>query len=100
MAGKANAVVGQSGGPTGVINASLVGVIEEAKKHLEINIKLSGELGDEKEAMRASLSLGYIFIQEGNYKQAENILNDAYATITRLKLTRDEVICLTFKKKE
>ncbi len=38
MAGapKANAVVGQSGGPTGVINASLVGVIEEARKHPEI----------------------------------------------------------------
>ncbi len=33
---KANAVVAQSGGPTGVINASLVGVIEEAKKHGEI----------------------------------------------------------------
>src|SRR4030042_524699 len=33
---KANAVVSQSGGPTGVINASLVGVIEEAKKHAEI----------------------------------------------------------------
>lgn len=30
---KANAVVGQSGGPTGVINASLVGVIEQACKH-------------------------------------------------------------------
>ena len=29
----ANAVVGQSGGPTSVINASLVGVIEQAKKH-------------------------------------------------------------------
>jgi 6-phosphofructokinase 1 len=28
--------VGQSGGPTGVINASLVGIIEEAKKHPEI----------------------------------------------------------------
>ncbi len=38
---KANAVVGQSGGPTGVINASLVGVIEEAKKHPEIK-KLYG----------------------------------------------------------
>lgn len=38
MAGapKANAVVAQSGGPTGVINASLVGVIEEAQKHAEI----------------------------------------------------------------
>jgi len=33
---KANAVVGQSGGPTGVINASLVGVVEEARKHREI----------------------------------------------------------------
>jgi len=33
---KANAVVGQSGGPTGVINASLVGVIEEVHKHPEI----------------------------------------------------------------
>ena len=33
---KANAVVGQSGGPTGVINASLVGVIEEANKHPKI----------------------------------------------------------------
>jgi 6-phosphofructokinase len=33
---KANAVVGQSGGPTGVINASLVGVIEEANEHPEI----------------------------------------------------------------
>ncbi len=33
---KANAIVAQSGGPTGVINASLVGVIEEAKKNTEI----------------------------------------------------------------
>ncbi len=33
---KANAVVGQSGGPTGVINASLVGIIEETQKHPEI----------------------------------------------------------------
>ncbi len=33
---KANAVVGQSGGPTGVINESLVGIIEEANKHPEI----------------------------------------------------------------
>jgi 6-phosphofructokinase 1 len=38
MAGapKANAVIGQSGGPTAVINASLVGVIEEVNKHPEI----------------------------------------------------------------
>jgi 6-phosphofructokinase len=33
---KANAVISQGGGPTAVINASLVGVIEEAKKHPQI----------------------------------------------------------------
>jgi 6-phosphofructokinase 1 len=33
----ANALVSQSGGPTGVINASLVGVIEEASQHPEID---------------------------------------------------------------
>jgi len=35
---RANAVVGQSGGPTAVVNASLVGVIEEAKRHPEIKM--------------------------------------------------------------
>jgi 6-phosphofructokinase 1 len=37
MALKGNLLVGQSGGPTAVINASLAGVIEEAKKHAEID---------------------------------------------------------------
>jgi len=36
-----NAIVSQSGGPTGVINASLVGVIEQAQKHSKID-KLYG----------------------------------------------------------
>jgi len=40
---KANAVVAQSGGPTVVINASLVGVIEECQKHPEIE-KLYGAI--------------------------------------------------------
>ncbi|HHV63363.1 MAG TPA: 6-phosphofructokinase [Firmicutes bacterium] len=34
---KGNLIVGQSGGPTAVINSSLVGVIREAKKHPEID---------------------------------------------------------------
>ena len=39
----ANAIVSQSGGPTGVINASLVGVIEEARKCKQIK-KLYGAI--------------------------------------------------------
>ncbi|MFH1615483.1 MAG: 6-phosphofructokinase [Planctomycetota bacterium] len=38
---KANAVVSQSGGPTGVINASLAGVIEEASRH-DVIVNLYG----------------------------------------------------------
>lgn len=40
---KGNAVIGQSGGPTMVINQSLVGVVEELKKHPEIG-KIYGGL--------------------------------------------------------
>jgi len=36
---KANVVVAQSGGPTAVINTSLVGVIEEAKNTRHENIR-------------------------------------------------------------
>jgi len=33
QAGSGNAVVGQAGGPTAVINQSLVGIIQEAQIH-------------------------------------------------------------------
>ena len=42
---KGNAVVGQSGGPTSVINQSLVGVIEEVKKHGHIDKLLGARHG-------------------------------------------------------
>src|SRR5580700_648785 len=42
---KASAVVGQSGGPTSVINQSLVGVVEEAKKAGYIDQILGARFG-------------------------------------------------------
>ena len=42
---KGNAVVGQSGGPTSVINQSLVGVITEARKHGHIDKLLGARHG-------------------------------------------------------
>ena len=42
---KGNAVVGQSGGPTSVINQSLVGVIREARKHGHIDRLLGARHG-------------------------------------------------------
>src|SRR3954471_21742764 len=42
---KGNAVIGQSGGPTSVINQSLVGVVEEVKKHGHIDKLLGARHG-------------------------------------------------------
>ncbi len=43
--GKSNAVIGQSGGPTAVINQSLVGVIEELHQHSQIDRILGAKHG-------------------------------------------------------
>ena len=42
---KGNALVGQSGGPTSVINQSLVGVIQEVKRHGHIDKLLGARHG-------------------------------------------------------
>ena len=42
---RGNAVIGQSGGPTAVINQSLVGVILEARKHRHIGKLLGARHG-------------------------------------------------------
>src|SRR5512146_1322549 len=44
-AARGNAVVGQAGGPTAVINQSLVGIVEEAQKHHHIDRLLGARHG-------------------------------------------------------
>ncbi len=45
MALKGNAVIGQSGGPTSVINQSLVGVVQEISKNPNIDQLLGARHG-------------------------------------------------------
>ena len=42
---KGKACVGQSGGPTAVINQTLVGIVEEARRHKEITALLGARHG-------------------------------------------------------
>ncbi len=66
MAGlKGNLVVAQSGGPTAVINSSLVGVIQEAQKHNEI----TGVYG----ALHGIEGILYENLIDMNRESAENI---------------------------
>lgn len=72
------------------------GKMGEAKKHLTINIKLSEELGDDLEAGRAYMSLGYLHIQMEEFTQAHKALESARSLITAVNSSRDEVIYLTY----
>jgi ATP-dependent phosphofructokinase / diphosphate-dependent phosphofructokinase len=63
-----NMIIGQSGGPTRVINQSLVGAIQEAKKHEEI-----GEIYGMKHGITGVFNEEFINLREIDDKQLEII---------------------------
>jgi 6-phosphofructokinase len=85
---KANAVVGQSGGPTGVINASLVGVIEEAKKHSEI-----GELYGAIHAVTGIVKDQFINLKKVSAKILEAVAGSPSSALGSSRDKPDEEYC-------
>lgn len=75
---------------------TFMGDFTEAEKHLKINIELSDELGDDLETLRAHLSLGYVFMQQAEYRQAEQEFEQAGLLVAAVNSPRDEVILLTY----
>jgi Flp pilus assembly protein TadD len=55
----------------------LLGDYSSARAHLKANVELSTELGDTLEIGRALMSLGYLYIQEGEFANAEETLGSA-----------------------
>src|SRR3954469_14941368 len=79
---KGNAVIGQSGGPTMVINQSLVGVIEEVQKHVHI-----GRLLGARHGVRGIIENNFIDLKN---TPAELIERIAYTPSAALGSTRDK----------
>jgi 6-phosphofructokinase 1 len=79
---KGNAVIGQSGGPTMVINQSLVGVIEEAKKHGHIERLLGARHG-----VRGIINEDFLDLKDTPAELLERI---AYTPSAALGSTRDK----------
>ena len=75
---------------------TFIGKLGQAKSHLELNIKLSTELGDEREATRAQIGLGYVLLGEGEFEQAKTLLKEALVQAVALNLARDEIICRSY----
>jgi len=95
----ANAVVSQSGGPTGVINASLVGVIEEACKHDEIE-NLYGAL----HAVRGIVNEDFIDLKKLSMEVLESVATSPSAALGSSRDKPDAEYCQkildVFKKRD
>jgi transcriptional regulator with PAS, ATPase and Fis domain len=75
---------------------TLLGKLNAARENLELNVGLSGELGDEIEVAKAYLSLGYIDIQQSRFDKAEKVLTSALEYIRRNNMEKEEIIYLTY----
>ena len=95
----ANAIVSQSGGPTGVINASLVGVIEEVCKHNEID-KLFGAV----HAVRGIVEEDFVDLKKLSIEVLEGVACSPSAALGSSRDKPDDEYCQkildVFKKRD
>jgi 6-phosphofructokinase 1 len=95
--GKSNAVIGQSGGPTAVINQSLVGVIEELHHHTEINRILGAKHG-----VRGIVNNDFIELNNVAADLLERVAQTPSSALGSTRDKPDEAYCLklleSFKK--
>jgi len=85
---KRNAVVGQSGGPTAVINQSLVGVIEEAR-----NSGLIGRLLGARHGVRGIINDDFIPLHDVPAELLERIANTPAAALGSTRDKPDRAYC-------
>src|SRR5215213_3324459 len=96
---KGNAVVGQSGGPTSVINQSLVGVITEARKHGHI-----GQLLGARHGVRGIVNDDFIELNNASEDLIERIAQTPAAALGSTRDKPDAAYCErifdSFKKRD
>ena len=85
---KGNAVIGQSGGPTAVINQSLVGVILEARKHGHIEKILGARHG-----VRGIVAEDFIDVGNAPAELLERIANTPAAALRSTRDKPDKAYC-------
>lgn len=88
MAKQGNAVVGQSGGPTAVINQSLVGVIEELHKHAEID-KILGT----KHGVKGIVNSDFLNLRGLSTDLLERVANTPSSALGSSRDKPDEAYC-------
>jgi 6-phosphofructokinase 1 len=96
---KGNAVIGQSGGPTSVINQSLVGVIQEVQKSSHIGKLLGAHHG-----VKGVISDDYIPLNDASAELLERVANTPAAALGSTRDKPDAAYCqkifANFKKND
>lgn len=96
---KGNAVVGQSGGPTSVINQSLVGVIQEVQKSNHI-----GELLGARHGVRGVINDDFISLRNAPQDLLERVAQTPAAALGSTRDKPDPAYCekifASFKKRD
>src|SRR5262249_42787095 len=85
---KGNAVIGQSGGPTSVINQSLVGVVQEIKKN-----QLVDQLLGARHGVRGIINDDFIPLKEVPDELLERIANTPAAALGSTRDKPDQAYC-------
>ncbi len=75
---------------------TFMGDFPQAERHLQINIDLSVKLNDKLEVARARLSLGYVYLQQGQHDRSRDEFEKAHALIQKLGAKREEIMYLTY----
>ena len=75
---------------------TFLGKLDAARENVQLNIELSAEFNDAVELARAYLSLGYIFIRQYRFDDAQEALEQALGHIDRNKLDKERAIYLTY----
>jgi ATP-dependent phosphofructokinase / diphosphate-dependent phosphofructokinase len=83
-----NAVIGQSGGPTSVINQSLVGVIEEARKVFHI-----GKLLGARHGVRGIINGDFVQLNAAPQELLERVANTPAAALGSTRDKPDAAYC-------
>ncbi|MBU1167744.1 6-phosphofructokinase [Patescibacteria group bacterium] len=86
---KGNLVIGQAGGPTMVINESLVGVIKEAEKHEQFQ----GIYGS-KHGILGILNEDFVNLRQESEKNLETVAKTPSSTLGTCRHKPDEADCL------
>jgi len=75
---------------------TMLGNFKKAAESLQLNLEISGDLGDNAEKAKALMSLGYLAMQDECLEKAEKYFDAAYPILIKANMQREQIILRTY----